>query len=85
MDSGGEGSEVVTSVIRYTTQKTVTINHDRLPIFILFYFTSFLIHTSPLLREQFDLPMDHTTQTFAVLSQFSGLFSESESKCRGSP
>lgn len=72
MDSGGEGSEVVTSVIRYTTQKTVTINHDRLPIFILFYFTTFLIHTSPLLREQFDLPMDHTTQTFAVLSQFSG-------------
>lgn len=38
MDSGGECSEVVTTVIRFTTPKTVTVNHDRLPVFILFYF-----------------------------------------------
>lgn len=69
MDSGGEGSEVVTSVIRYTTEKTVTINHDRLPIFILFYQFSHS-HLSPL-EGAIDLPMDHTTQSFAVLSQFS--------------
>lgn len=70
MDSGGECSEVVTTVIRFTTPKTVTVNHDRLPVFILFYFTSFLIHSSHLLREQL-ICLWTTAQSFGVQSQFS--------------
>lgn len=73
MDSGSEYSEVVTSVIRFTTPKTVTVNHDRLPIFILFYFTLFyqFSHSqlSPL-EGAIDLPVDHCSIVWSPESDF---------------
>lgn len=88
MDSGGKCSEIVTSVIRFTTPKTVTVNHERLPIFILLYFTLFYwfshSHLSPL-EGAIDLPTDHSSVFWSLGSAFSELCSESQYKCRGSP
>lgn len=57
MDSASECSEIVTNVIKFTRLKTLTVNHESLPIFILFYRFSHL-HLSPL-EGAIDLSMDH--------------------------
>lgn len=71
MDSSRGWSEMVTSVIRFTIPKTLTVSHEQLPILILFYFT-FLYqfshpHVLPL-EGATDMPWTRA-QSSAVLGQ----------------